>query len=137
MKWFRVGGVVFAAVAGSMAAFSVATAQPSAFTGSWVGTLSSRNHSPVPLTLVINNGVGVKLAGAVNLISPCLKDADLEITTDGANIVLAGSDDEEDTVTLKGSLDETGTQLTITYIINGSASGRCETDDGSGILKKK
>jgi hypothetical protein len=117
---------------------AVALAQtPPGIIGTWHGTLSSRNYDPVQVTLVINQGVGVKLTGAVTLVSPCLKDVDLEITVnDGSNLVLAGTDPEGDTLTFRGTLDATGTQLTVTYILNASASARCETDDGSGTLKK-
>jgi hypothetical protein len=108
----------------------------SEFTGRWQGTLSSRNYGSVPVTLVVNQGVGTKLTGAVNLISRCLRDADLNVTTAGSNVVMAGANPKGDTITFKGSLNDTATQLTVTYIINGSASGECETDDGSGTLKK-
>src|SRR4051812_46306798 len=76
------------------------SAAPTPFEGVWHGTLSSRNYAAVPVTLIINKGVGVKLAGALNLISPCLRDADLDVTMDGSNIVLAGSDPDGGTITL-------------------------------------
>ena len=110
---------------------------PATITGTWQGTFSSRNYSPVPITLIINQGVDGKLAGALTLISPCLRDADLQLTINGSSLVLAGMDQEGDTITFKGSVDASGTQLTMTFILNGSASGRCETDDGSGTLTKK
>jgi hypothetical protein len=107
------------------------------FKGTWQGRFSSRNHEPVPVTLIINQGVGAKLTGALNLISRCARNADLEVTTDGPYIELAGSDPDGDSITIKGVLDAKGTQLSMTYIVNGSPSGRCETDDGSGTLTKR
>jgi hypothetical protein len=112
------------------------SARASDFAGAWHGTLSSRNYESVPVTLLINQGVGAKLTGAVNLISRCLRDADLSVTTAGSNIVLAGTDPDGNTVTFKGSLNDTATKLAVTYIVNGSAGGDCETDDGSGTLSR-
>ena len=90
----------------------------------------------VPVTLVINQGVGVKLTGAVNLGSPCLRNANLQLTVSGLNVVLAGSGPNGDSITFKGTVDSAGTQLTLNYILNASASGKCETDDGAGTLDK-
>ncbi|QNI30601.1 hypothetical protein H7849_15820 [Alloacidobacterium dinghuense] len=98
------------------------------------------NHSdvaPFTITVVINPDSRGHLAGSSNLTSHCLKGAHLEVTVTGSNVVLAGSDKEGDNVTLRGSLDNTGTQLKSTYILNGSATGGCETDDGTGTLTKQ
>src|SRR5438094_10605708 len=64
---------------------------PPPLVGTWQGTFSSRNFASFPVTLVINQGVGVKLTGAVNLGSPCLRNANLQVTVSGLNVVLAGS----------------------------------------------
>jgi hypothetical protein len=109
---------------------------PPPITGTWQGRFSSRNFASFPVTLVINQGVGVKLAGAVNLGSPCLRSANLQVTVSGSNVVLAGSDANGDSITFKGTVDSAGTQLTMTYVLNASASGKCETDDGAGTLDK-
>ena len=109
----------------------------SALTGTWTGRLSSRNFESFPVTLIINKTGTGKLRGAVNLISRCLKDATLEITMNGSNVVLAGSDPEGDTVTLNGTIDSAGTVLTLKYIVNGSMSAKCETDEGEGTLDKQ
>lgn len=114
-----------------------AVAQAPSLTGTWEGKLSSRNYAPAPVILVINQGVGAKLAGAINRFSPCLQEADLEIEIKGSTIVVAGSDPDGNTLTLKGSVDANGTHLAVTYILNGSVSGNCETDDGSGTLTKR
>ena len=55
----------------------------------------------------------------------------------GSNVVLAGSDKEGDNISFRGNIDKTGTVLTLNYIINGSASPRCETDDGTGTMGKR
>ena len=52
-------------------------------------------------------------------------------------MVLAGSDPEGDSMTLRGTVDASGTLLNVRYIVNGSASGKCETDQGSGTLGKR
>src|SRR5215831_20087241 len=110
---------------------------PPPLAGTWHGRFSSHNFASFPVTLVINKGVGVKLAGAVNLGSPCLRSANLQITVNGSNVVLAGSNATGDSITFNGTLDSAGTQLDMKYILNASASGKCETDDGAGTLDKQ
>ena len=105
--------------------------------GTWQGTFSSHNFASFPVTLVINQGVGVKLTGAVNLGSPCLRNANLQVTVNGSSVVLAGSSAGGDSITFNGTLDSAGTQLDMKYILNASASGKCETDDGAGTLDKQ
>jgi hypothetical protein len=61
----------------------------------------------------------------------------LEVTVTGSDVVLAGSDKDGNNMTVRGSLDNTGTLLKSTYILNGSATGECETDDGTGTLTKQ
>jgi hypothetical protein len=125
----RAGSSVIQAGAG-------AATNPPPLVGTWQGRFSSRNFASFPVTLVINQGVGVKLTGAVNLGSPCLRSANLQVTVSGLNVVLAGSSAKGDSITFKGTVDSAGTQLTMNYILNASASGKCETDDGAGTLDK-
>jgi hypothetical protein len=115
---------------------AAAGANPPPLAGTWQGRFSSRNFASFPVTLIINQGVGVKLTGAVNLGSPCLRSANLQVTVSGLNVVLAGSDVNGDSITFKGTVDSAGTQLTMSYVLNASASGKCETDDGAGTLDK-
>lgn len=124
--------------AGGSAIQAGATAgtNPPPLAGTWEGRFSSRNSASFPVTLVINQGVGVRLTGAVNLGSPCLRSANLQVNVNGVNVVLAGSDVNGDSITFKGTVDSAGTQLTMTYVLNASASGKCETDDGAGTLDK-
>jgi hypothetical protein len=110
---------------------------PPPLVGTWHGTFSSHNFASFPVTLVINQGVGVKLTGAVNLGSPCLRNANLQVTVNGSNVVLAGSSARGDSITFRGTLDSAGTQLDMKYVLNASASGKCETDDGAGTLDKQ
>lgn len=108
-------------------------------TGTWSGTFFSKhsNTPPFTMTVVITpNGQG-HLVGSSSLNSECLKGAQLNVTWDSSALVLAGSDEEGDSITVRGTLDSTGTLLKTTYILNGSPSGRCETDDGSGSLAKR
>src|SRR3984893_5124031 len=120
---------------------SVESAQQAASVvkGIWSGTFISRNSaiSPFTITVKINqNSVG-HLIGDASLVSDCLKSHRLEVTVNGSNVVLAGSDADGDTVTFSGTIDNTGTVLTLNYIINGSASRRCEIDDGTGTMVKR
>ena len=89
------------------------------------------------MTVVINPDSRGHLIGSSSLNSECLKGAQLEVTVTGSNIVLAGSDEEGDNMTVRGTVDKTGTLLKASYILNGSATGRCETDDGAGSLAKR
>jgi hypothetical protein len=50
---------------------------------------------------------------------------------------LEGNDAKGDGVSFKGTVDSTGTVLELTYIINGSPSGRCEIDNGTGSMGKR
>jgi hypothetical protein len=107
-------------------------------TGHWSGTFNS-NHADVPsftFDVNIKKDLTGKITGNSTLTSKCLKGAALQVTVDGSNVVLAGSDDQGNNVTVRGTLDDTGTLLTSTYILNGSATGGCETDDGTGTLTK-
>jgi hypothetical protein len=114
--------------------------QPSTdFTGTWSGTFYS-NHSnvaPFTMTVVINPDSRGHLIGSSTLNSNCLKGARLEVTVTSSKVVLAGSDEEGDNITVRGTVDNTGALLKANYILNGSATGRCETDDGTGSLAKR
>ena len=107
--------------------------------GTWSGTFFSKhsNVAPFTMTVVINPNARAHLIGSSTLNSECLRGAQLEVTVTGSTVVLAGSDEEGDDMTVRGTLDSTGTVLTSTYILNGSATGRCETDDGTGSLTKR
>src|SRR5437660_6148317 len=113
--------------------------QQAATTGTWSGTFYSKhsNVTPFTMTVVINPDSRGHLIGSSTLNSECLKGAQLEVTVTGSTIVLAGSDEEGDSMTVRGTVDSTGTLLKASYILNGSASGRCETDDGAGSLAKR
>jgi hypothetical protein len=107
--------------------------------GTWSGTFFSK-HSNVPpftMTVVISPNSSGRLVGNSSLNSECLKGVQMQITVSGSNVVLAGSDEEGDSLTVRGTVDSTGALLKASYIINGSASGRCETDDGAGSLAKR
>ena len=117
------------------------TSQPgsSSLKGTWSGSFFS-GHSNFPgftMTVVINANSSGHLVGDASLNSECLKGAKLQVTVNGSKVVLAGSDQEGDSLTVHGTLDSTNTLMQATYILNGSASGRCETDDGTGNLSKR
>src|SRR5258708_28938596 len=109
------------------------------FTGTWSGTFFSKhaNVAPCTMTVVIKRDSNGHLIGTSTLNSNCLKDVSLEIPVKGPQMTLAGSDDEGDNITVRGTVDSTGTMLKANYILNGSASGRCETDGGAGNLAKR
>jgi hypothetical protein len=107
--------------------------------GIWSGTLYSKHSNVVPFTMTveINPDARGHLIGASSLSSDCLKGAKLQVTVTGSTVVLAGSDEEGDNITVQGTVDASGTLLRSTYILNGSATGKCETDDGTGDLAKR
>jgi hypothetical protein len=109
------------------------------FRGTWSGTLFSThaNVAPFTMTVVISPDSNGHLVGASTLNSDCLKDVRLEVTVKGPEITLSGSDDEGNNITVRGKVDNTGTMVKANYILNGSASGRCETDGGTGNLAKR
>jgi hypothetical protein len=113
--------------------------QQAAAQEAWSGTFRSRysDIAPFTITVVISSDASGNLIGKASIISDCLKDADLQVTVDGSNVTVAGSDQDGDTVTFQGTIDKTGTLVPLHYIINGSASGRCEVDDGAGSARKQ
>lgn len=108
-------------------------------TGTWSGTLYPKNSNVTPfsITIVVSRDPHGQLKATSSLSHDCLNGAHLTVTLNGANLVLAGSDDEGDNITVRGTLDSSGTLLKSSYILNGSATGRCETDHGTGDLAKR
>jgi hypothetical protein len=107
--------------------------------GTWSGTFFSKhtNVAPFTMTVVINPDSGGHLIGSSTLSSNCLKGMQLEVSVTGLKVVLAGSDEEGDNITVRGTVDKTGALLKASYILNGSASGRCETDSGTASLARQ
>ena len=107
--------------------------------GIWSGTFISKNSDIPPFTITVKISADARgrLIGDASLVSHCLTNHQLQVTVNGSNVVLAGSDEDSDTVTFRGTVDNTGTVLSLNYIINGSASRRCEIDDGSGTMMKR
>jgi hypothetical protein len=107
--------------------------------GTWSGTFFSKhnNVAPFTMTVVITPDASGRLVGNSSLSSNCLKDVLLHVTVSGSQVVLSGSDDSGNNVTVRGTLDTTGAMLKTSYILNGSASGKCETDNGTGNLAKR
>jgi hypothetical protein len=108
-------------------------------TGTWSGTFQSRqpNFTPFTITVVINTDAGGHLVGTSSVSSDCLRDGSFQVTVNGSNIVLTGSDDDHTHITFRGTIDTTGTLMSLKYILNGSASARCESDDGTGTMVKR
>jgi hypothetical protein len=108
-------------------------------TGTWSGTFISQNSdiSPFTITVKINKNSKGHFVGDASLISDCLDSPRLTVTVNGSNVVLEGNDAKGDGVSFSGTLDSTGTVLELTYIINGSPSGRCEIDNGTGSMGKR
>lgn len=108
-------------------------------TGIWSGTFISRNSdiSPFTITVKINKNSKAHFVGDASLVSDCLDSPRLTVTVNGSNVVLEGVDAKEDFVSFRGTLDSTGTVLKLNYVINGSPSGRCEIDNGTGSMGKR
>ena len=89
------------------------------------------------MTVVVAPDSQGRVIGTSTLNSDCLKDVRLEVSVKGSQVTFAGSDEGGNNITVRGTVDATGTMLKVNYILNGSASGRCETDDGIGNLAKR
>lgn len=106
--------------------------------GTWSGSfVSNSNLPPFTMTVVINRDTQGRLIATASLGSDCFHDSTLQVSLNGSNIVLAGSDSEGNSLTLRGALDRSGTLLTLNYVVNGSADGHCESDGGTGNLGKR
>ena len=107
--------------------------------GTWSGTFQSRqpHFSPFTITVVISPDASGNLVGASSVSSDCLKDGTLQVTVKRSNIVLAGGDTEGDHITFTGMIDRTGSLMNLHYVLNSSASARCESDDGTGTMGKR
>jgi hypothetical protein len=108
-------------------------------TGTWSGTFMSKHSDarPFTITVVIGPDSEGALVGTSSLQSDCVRNPRLQVTIKSPKVVLAGSDADGNSIMFRGSLNSTGTLLTMKYIANGSASGRCETDNGTGTLGKR
>jgi len=108
-------------------------------TGTWSGTFisSQSDISPFTIAVKINRNSSGHLVGDASLVSDCLDSHRLDVTVNGSNVLLAGSDANGDTVSFRGTVDATGTVLQLNYIINASPSGRCEIDNGTGTMGKR
>jgi hypothetical protein len=89
------------------------------------------------MTVIVHEDSHGRLIGSSTLNSDCLKDAQLQVKLTGSEITLAGSNEAGDDITVRGALDKTGTALKASYILDGSATGKCETDAGTGTLTKQ
>jgi hypothetical protein len=107
--------------------------------GRWVGELGSKGSTPSALMTAISPDETGGMTAKATISSGCLAGAsiDLEVTVDGETVSMAGSDPDGNSLTLQGTVDKTGAILTTRYSINGSATGRCEVDTGTGTLVKQ
>ncbi len=107
--------------------------------GTWSGTFQSKhaNMSPFTMTMVIAPAPDGELLATASFASDCVRDTVLHVTFEGPRVVLAGSDPDGNSITFRGALDSSTTLLKMRYILNGSASGRCELDEGDGSIGKR
>ncbi len=105
--------------------------------GNWSGRFSSHNFASFPVSLAITQDVRGNLRARATIVHPCVKNSTLIVTMVGNNIVLGGSDSDGDTITFRGDIDPAGTLLNLSFVLNGSPSGRCETDQGQGSMAKQ
>ncbi len=119
---------------------AAATSQEAAVQGTWSGTFRSHHIHPAPFTLdvVVGPAMHGRLVNQSGITS-CLtgSDVDLHVIVNGSDVVLAGTDKVGNTLTFHGAIDKTGRVLTLNYVTNGSASGKCESDDGTAHLEKQ
>ncbi|MGH9776694.1 MAG: hypothetical protein ACRD50_17330, partial [Candidatus Acidiferrales bacterium] len=115
---------------GDQSRITAAAASPeAAVQGTWSGTFRSKHShiAPFTLTLVVNPTMHGHLINKSGLTSYCLlRDADLHVIVNGSNVALASTDEVGNTITFEGTIDKTARVLTLNYVTNGSASGKCE-----------
>jgi hypothetical protein len=115
--------------------------------GHWSGTFRSKHFHIAPFTLDLDIDAvdepghrGRKLGHLNKNSGPsyCLTgDVNLQIDREGSNVVIAGTNRSGDTISMVGTLDPTGTLMTLNYVTNGSISGSCESDGGTVTLTKQ
>lgn len=108
--------------------------------GEWAGSFQSSNTSFAPFTVsaaITQDSDGNLTVMASFLNFPCLSAATLKGKLSGGNVTLVGSDRIGDSIILKGTSNSAGTQMSLSYSLNASASGKCETDTGTGMLRKQ
>ena len=105
--------------------------------GIWAGTLSSRSFASFPVSIRVVQDAHGNLSAHATMTHQCVQESKLMVTVAGSNVVMSGSDADGNTVTFRGSLDDTGKLLDVSFVMNGSATGRCETDSGKGSLNKQ
>jgi hypothetical protein len=107
--------------------------------GTWSGKFVSKdaNADSFTMTVVIHEDSHGQLIGSSRLNSKCLKDAQLQVKVTDSEIILAGSNAAGDNITVRSTVDKAGTALKSSYILDGSATGKCETDSGTGTLAKQ
>jgi hypothetical protein len=115
--------------------FGASQSTRNALVGKWAGRVSSRNFASFVVTIEISPDSKAHVVGDG---SPCFTEADLGVTARGSDAVtIAGRSKAGENITFKGTVDSSGKQFDLTYIVNGSSSGRCETDQGAGTLDKQ
>lgn len=116
-----------------------APAQPTPdLSGTWTGTLAQKTPDGPSYAVSVSISPDSKgvLWGTTTLDSKCVKNPRLKVRINGSTVALVGSDADGDSLSLKGTLDNTGKVLTMTFTANGSASGRCESIRGTATLQK-
>jgi hypothetical protein len=108
--------------------------------GTWSGTFRARHSHPAPFTLNLaigtdNHGRIINQSGIISCLAR--GDIDLHVIVNGSDVVLAGADAVGNTLTFHGTIDSTGKVLNFNYTTNGSASGKCESDNGTAVLQKQ
>jgi hypothetical protein len=118
---------------------SASSPQAADVKGTWSGTFHSGHAGAAPftITVVVDEDSSGHLIGKSTLSHDCLRDLNLNVTVTGSKVSLAGSDQDGANITFLGTIDKTGTMLKLRYIVNGSASGRCESDNGTGNMGKR
>ena len=129
--WLRMAVIILA-----MSAVALAQGQSRA-AGNWSGQFSSHNFASFPVSIAITQDANGNLHGKASMAHPCIKAGTLIVTVVNNNIVLGGSDADGDTITFRGTIDTAGTLLDLSFVLNGSPSARCETDQGNGSMEKQ
>jgi Domain of unknown function (DUF1929)/Bacterial Ig-like domain (group 2)/Glyoxal oxidase N-terminus/Abnormal spindle-like microcephaly-assoc'd, ASPM-SPD-2-Hydin len=106
--------------------------------GIWSGKFTSNtpNIGSFTIKVEVSEDAHGELSGSTTLTSSCLKNAKLQARINGSEVVFVGSNEAGDNISVRATLEKSGT-LESSYILDGSASGACETDSGMGTLTKQ
>ena len=120
-------------------AWPVSSDPQAAWSGTtWSGTFQSMHSgvSPFTITVLISPDENGNLVGTTSSAADCFTDSTLQVSVK-ARASSCGSDPGGQQHHVQRLAGHKCTLLNLNYVLNSSASGRCESDNGSGTLGER